>query len=173
MYSKNQGQAWTVSKTAGQLATHCHYILRTLFPFSCYTFCEYSHLIALHFTTHTSTVLQQNWSWAANMTLFRNISSSVHVIIAAYICGEPTMCCALWEIRIMMIITSKFPMIRNDTSSRSYLNMFSTVGVVWHAEEDASRWAPRILHGDCLHNRFVCAGEAAGQENCVSGPIAN
>ena len=79
------------------------------------------------------------------------------------------MCCALWGTRIMMIITCKFPVIRNDTSSRLYPKMFSTVGAVWHAEEGTSRWAPCITRGDCMHNIFVYAGEMVDQKNCVSG----
>lgn len=81
---------------------------------------------------------------------------------------EPRMCRALGVIRILRIIT-KLPMIRNGTSSRLSLRMFSPVGDVWHAEEDTSWWVPCILHGGCMHNVLVYAGEVADKRNMLPG----
>lgn len=66
--------------------------------------------------------------------------------------------CALWGRRIVMIITTKFPRIRNGLSSRSCLLMFLSVGAAWGGHKQMS---PRC------HTGIVTQG--AAEQNGISG----
>lgn len=139
--SKSQGQAWTMSKaSSARYPVQLYFLHLTPFVPPCFLRVFPAHSSAFSHPHIPCFIAELELSSQPDPPRkhlpchTRNYCSLT--------CGGPRTCCALWGRRIMMMITPKFPMIRNGPSSRSYLVTFPSVGAAWGGHKQLSPRCP-------------------------------